>query len=181
LGCQTGEKNAECRSCDAGCRRIRACRWVGHFGGTGQWRSYCRIWALGRPRHAGPRHMRARPAPEFWTLRPWMRTRLVPTVSAGTLPAQVIGSGFPALVPTSHVPKDSATMTISMYKARLPSSYNFSLACRRCWTRPPPTPKRRRLILRWLLNVWRTGAETFASRARWPHLQLCGFRPTPDG
>jgi hypothetical protein len=54
-----------------------------------------------------------------------MRTRLVPTVSAGTLPAQVIGSGFPALVPTSHVPKDSATMTISMYKASAPIFVQF--------------------------------------------------------
>jgi hypothetical protein len=85
---QTGEQNAEDRSCDR--RWVRARLWVGRLCGTGQWRGYCRIRALGRPDHADPRLVRARPAPTFWTLCARMRTRLVPALSPSTLPSQVM-------------------------------------------------------------------------------------------
>jgi hypothetical protein len=52
--------------------------------------------------------------------------------------------------PTHHGrrPKDSSPMTISLYRHRPPFSYNSSPACRGCWTRLPPMPRQRRLILR---------------------------------
>ena len=53
-GYQTGEQNAEDRSCGAGCHRVWARRCVRCFCGTGQWRDYCRIRAPSRPSHASP-------------------------------------------------------------------------------------------------------------------------------
>jgi hypothetical protein len=93
-GSQTGEQNAEDRSCDAGCRWVRACRCMRRFCGTSQWRGYYRTKAFGGPRHSSPGGLRTRPAPTFWTLRPRMRTWLVPALSAGSLPAKLIAAGF---------------------------------------------------------------------------------------
>jgi hypothetical protein len=114
-GSQTGEQSAEDNSCDAGCRWVRDRLWIGRFCGTGQWRGYCRSSTLGRPRHSSPWLMRTRPPPTFWTLCARMRTRLVPALSAGTLPAKVtvcrISSPW---LPPSHIPKESTPMTISI-------------------------------------------------------------------
>jgi len=85
-----GEQNAEDRSCDAGCHRVWARRCVRRVCSAGQWRGHCRIKAPRRPGRASPRLMRTRSAPEFRTLRPRMRTGLVPALSAGPLPPQVI-------------------------------------------------------------------------------------------
>jgi hypothetical protein len=125
-GCQTGERNAEDRSCDAGRRWVRARRYVRRFCGTGQCQGYCRIRALGRPGHARPRLVRARPAPTFWTLCARMRTRLVPALSASTLPSQVMACRIssPRFLRLPY-PKDSTPMTISMYNASAPIFVQF--------------------------------------------------------
>jgi uncharacterized protein len=50
-----------------------------------------------------------------------MRARVVPALSAGTLPPQVIAAEFSA----SYISKDPAPMTISMYKASAPIFVQF--------------------------------------------------------